>query len=53
MMFLAALLLVTAAGQARLREAGERLENSAARQLRIDDLERALTSPSMRSAASC
>jgi signal transduction histidine kinase len=43
MMFLAALLLVTAAGQARLREAGERLENSATRQLRIDDLERALT----------
>ncbi len=41
-MFLAALLLVTAVGQARLREAGERLESSTARQLRIDDLESAL-----------
>jgi len=41
-MFLAALLLVTGAGQTRLREAGERLEDSSARQLRIDELERAL-----------
>jgi signal transduction histidine kinase len=41
MVFLAALLL-TFAGQMRLREAGERLENSTARQLRIDDLELAL-----------
>jgi CHASE3 domain sensor protein len=42
MMILAALLLVTGAGQARLRQAGERLENSTARQLRIEELERAL-----------
>jgi len=41
-MFLAALMLVTGAGQTRLREAGERLEDSSARQLRIDELERAL-----------
>jgi signal transduction histidine kinase len=39
---LAALLLVTGAGQARLREAGERLENSSARQIRIDELESSL-----------
>src|SRR5580698_392980 len=36
-MFLAALFLATSAGQARLRDAGARLEASSARQLRIDD----------------
>jgi signal transduction histidine kinase len=41
LMFLAAQLL-TGLGQMRLREAGERLEDSTARQLRIDDLEQAL-----------
>jgi signal transduction histidine kinase len=41
-MFLAALLLVTGAGQAHLRDAGTRLEDSSARQLRIDDLENSL-----------
>jgi len=41
-MFLAALFLVTGAGQARLRDAGERLEDSSTRQLRIDDLEGSL-----------
>jgi signal transduction histidine kinase len=41
-MFLAALFLVTSAGQARLRDAGARLEASSARQLRIDDLDSSL-----------
>lgn len=41
-MFLAALFLLTGAGQARLRDAGEGLEDSSTRQLRIDDLESSL-----------
>jgi len=40
--FLAALLLATGVGQARLHEAGDRLQKSAAREQTIDDLENAL-----------
>ena len=41
--FLAALFFVTGEGQARLREAGERLQKSAAREHSIDELQNALS----------
>jgi len=41
-LFLAVVFLIASAGAARLRDAGERLEDSGARQLRIDDLESSL-----------
>ncbi len=41
--FLAALFFVTGEGQARLQEAGERLQKSAAREHSIDELQTALT----------
>ncbi len=41
--FLAALFFVTGEGQARLQEAGERLEKSAAREHSIDELQTSLT----------
>jgi signal transduction histidine kinase len=40
--FLALLLLASIGGQARLRDAGQRLQDSSARELRIDELERSL-----------
>jgi signal transduction histidine kinase len=41
--FLAALFFVTGEGQARLQEAGERLQNSAAREHSIDELQNSLS----------
>src|ERR1700759_3852809 len=40
--FLAALFFVTSEGQSRLREAGERLQRSAAREHSVDELHNAL-----------
>src|ERR1700729_1911651 len=40
--FLAALFFVTGEGQARLQEAGERLQKSAAREHSVDELQNAL-----------
>ena len=41
--FLGALFFVTSAGQARLQEAGERLQKSAAREHSIDELQNSLS----------